>query len=85
MLRWERGAVHLVREQDLVAQGIGDREAALVVVLDLLLDPAIGTGEHELHGLVERSGLLEQRPQWGPGPRGGADRLAEPRLRDRPR
>jgi hypothetical protein len=45
MLRRERGAVHLVREQDLVAKGVGDRKAALVVVLDLLLDPAIGTGE----------------------------------------
>ena len=85
MLRRERGTVHLVREQDLVAQGVGDRKAALVVVLDLLLDPSIGTGEDEFHRLVERSGFLEQRPEWGPGPRGGADRLAQPRLRDRAR
>ena len=38
VLRKERRAVHLVREQDVVAERLGDAEAARVVVLAAALD-----------------------------------------------
>ena len=48
VLRLERPAVHLVGEQHLGAQRLGEREAALVVVLDAALHAVVGAGEHEL-------------------------------------
>ncbi len=41
MLRRERLAVHLVREQHLGAVGVDERQAALVVELDLALEAVI--------------------------------------------
>ena len=40
----------------------------------------VGALEDQLDGIVEESGLLEDRPQGGAGPLGRPDRLREPRL-----
>ena len=71
MLRRERRVVHLVREHGAALARLGERQAALVPLLDAALDAAIERGEDDL----ERSGagrcLVEER------------RRAEPRARSR--
>ncbi len=61
VLRRERLPVDLVCEQDLVAAAIGEREAALVLLLDIALDAAVHPGEHHVARLRQRLGLVEQR------------------------
>src|SRR3954470_1068884 len=83
--RRERLSVHRVREEGVAGQRVGDRQAALVVVLDALVEPAVGAGEDDLDRVVEQPRLLEDAPQRRAGPLGAPDRLLVPRSRDRPR
>jgi hypothetical protein len=85
VLGLERAAVHLVGEEDLRANPLLDREAALVVLLQVSLDPAVRTGEDQLHRRRVEAGLLEQRRQPGAGPLRGPDGLEEPGLTQRAR
>ena len=85
MLRRQRRAVHLVREQDLVAQCLLERNRALESLLLPALDPAVEPGEQHLDGAPGQPGLLEQRPERRTRPARCPDRLREPRLADRPR
>ena len=68
MLRRQRHAVQLVREQHLVAHRLGEREAARVVLLDPALDPVVEPGEDDLDRALADAGLLEQRAQRHPAP-----------------
>src|SRR4051794_39997542 len=83
--RRKRLSVHRVREEGVAGQRVGDRQAALVVVLDALVEPAVRAGEHDLDRVVEQSRLLEHAPQQRARPLGAPDRLLVPRSRDRPR
>ena len=83
--RRQRVAVHGVGQQDVAGHRVLDRQAALVVLLDALIEPAVLAGEQELDGVVEQPGLLEHAAQGRPGPLGAADRLVVPRRRDRAR
>ena len=78
----QRLPVHLVGEQDVPAHGLLDREAALVVLLDALVDAAVVGGEEELHGVVQQAGVREDPPQRRPRPLGAADGLVVPGSRD---
>ena len=85
MRRRQRLAVHRVGEQDVAGDRLLDREAALVVLLDALIDAAVARGEEQLDGVVEQPGVLEDAAQRRPGPLGAADRLVVPGRRDRAR
>ena len=85
MLGQERRAVHLVGEQDVVAERLLEREAALEVLRLAGLYPAVEPGEDDLDGVVERPGLGEDRRERRPAPGGGADRLVQPGLAERAR
>jgi hypothetical protein len=83
VLRRERAAVHRVGEQHLVAQGLLDWQAPLVVVLDPPIDAPVVAGEDDLDGVVQHARLLEDGSQGRAGPLGAPDRLLVPRRRDR--
>ena len=85
MLRRERLAVDRVCEQDLVAHRVLQRQAPLVRVLDVALDPAVEAGENDLARRRGHACLLEDRRERRARPLGGADRLAQPRLAERAR
>src|SRR5437870_3761351 len=72
VLRRERLAVDRIGEEDLVAHGLRQAEAPLVVLLDATLHTAIQAGEDGLDGAVERPGFFEQRSQRRACPLGGA-------------
>ena len=61
VLRLQRPAVHLVGQQDLGPAGVDDREAALVVLLDVALQAVIEAGEHHLARIVLETRRLQQR------------------------
>ena len=85
MLREQRPAVHPVGEEDVVAERLVERKAALVLLLLAALDAAVEPAEDHLDGVVVEPGLGEDRRERRPRPGTGADRLGEPRLADRPR
>jgi len=85
VLRLERPAVHLVGEEDLRAAGVDDREAALVVLLNVALEAVVEAGEHHLERVVLESRHLEQRRQRRARPLGGPDGLEQPGLAHRTR
>src|SRR4029450_10568651 len=62
-----------------------DREAALVGVLEVVLDAAVEPAEDDLLRLRGNTCLLEERPKRSTRPLGGADGTLEPGLADRPR
>jgi hypothetical protein len=84
VLRRQRRATHRVRRQHVLLAGLGERQAALIVLLDPALHTVIGAGEHD----VDRGGIhlrkREDVPQRHARPLGGADRLDQPGLADRP-
>ncbi len=80
MLRQQRRAVHLVGEQDVLAERLVEPEAPRVVVLDLALDAAVEAGEDEVAGGFRESRLLEDRSERRSGPLGRPDGFAHPRL-----
>src|ERR1051325_6687462 len=80
VLRRERLAVHLVGEQQVVAERFPEREAALVALLDVAVDAPVEAGEEHLDGPLPNARLFEQRPQRGAGPARGADGLEQPGL-----
>ncbi len=80
VLRRQRRPVHRMREEDLVATGITDRKATLVVLLQPAFDPAVEAAEHDVDRVVEDAGLLQEPRERHARPRGGADGLEEPRL-----
>ena len=82
MLRWERDAVHLVRQKHLVPHRLRRRKAALVVVLVTVLHAVVRPGEHDLDRLVGETGLTQDRRERGADPGRGADRFEQPRLAD---
>ena len=84
MLRRERLSVDLVREQDLVPAAIGERQAALVLLLDFALDAAVHPGEHHVARLSPRLGLVEKRTEGCAGPFGSPHRLRQPGLAQGP-
>jgi hypothetical protein len=50
VLGWEGHPVHLVGEQHVFAEGLDDREAALVRLFDVTFDSAVEACEHDLPG-----------------------------------
>src|SRR5207302_3517767 len=85
VLRRERLPVDRIGEEDLLARGLGHAEAALIVLLDTTLNPAVHSGEHDLEGALEWSRLFQQWPQGCARPLRGTDRLEQPRLAQRAR
>ena len=82
---WQKGgAVHLVREQDVVAERIGEREGTFVVLLHLALDAVVGTGEGDLDRARPDPRLLEHTTERCARPFGVSHRLEQPRLAHRP-
>jgi hypothetical protein len=59
VLRRQRRAVHLVREQNLVAKRLLERERTLERLLLPALDPAVETGEEHLDSTVGQTGFFE--------------------------
>ena len=85
MLGRKRLPVDLIGEQHLLAQSLGDREAALEGVLEVALDAAVEPAEDDLLRLRGNTCLLQKRRERSARPLGGADGTLEPRLADRPR
>ncbi len=85
MLRRQRGAVHLVREDGAALECLVHRQAALVALLDVALDPAVEASEDDVDCIAREPRLLEQGRERHASPPGGPDRLHQPRLADRPR
>ncbi len=85
VLRRQRLAVHLVGEEQVRSARLGERESALVVLLDVALDAVIQPGERDVDGASQGFRLRQQRRERGPGPRRGSDRAAQPGLADRAR
>jgi hypothetical protein len=83
VLRRERLAVDLVGEEHLRPARLVEREAPLVRVLDLALEPAVEAGEEHLDGAVLDPGLLEERRERRSCPLCVPDRFVEPRLAER--
>ena len=82
MLRRERRAVHLVREQHLGAMRVHQREAALVRLLDAALQAVVEAGEDDLDGVVGDAGFRQEPAQRRPAPDRRAHGLLEPGLAD---
>jgi hypothetical protein len=57
----ERAAVHPVGEEDVVAQRLPDRQAALVLLALPAFDAPVEPGEDDLDGVGGRTGLGEDR------------------------
>src|SRR5258708_9955603 len=83
MLRGQRLPVHGVREKDFVPATFCNREASLVLLLDIALDASIESCEHNVGGVVQWLGLVPQRPPKGSCPFGRSDRLPQPGLSER--
>ena len=66
------------------ASASASAEPADVVLLDASFDAVVGTGEAHVDGSGRGPGLVQHAGQRSPRPLRGADRLAEPRLADRP-
>ena len=82
MLRRERHAVDLVREERVAGEHLGERDAARVVLLLLALDAAVEAGEEDVGRAVGDAGFLEQAGDGRAAPARRADRLEQPRLAD---
>ena len=85
VLRRQRSAVHLVRENGAALECLVNRQAALVALLDVALHAAVEAAEDDVDRVGPDPCLLEQGRERHPGPPSGADRLGQPRLADRPR
>src|SRR5260370_22774430 len=85
MLRRQRLSVDRVGEEHLVAIGLGKREAALVLLLDVALNAAIHAREHHGAAGVHRLGFVEQRIERGAGPLRSAHGFSQPWLAHLPR
>ena len=59
MLRRQWLPVHCVREQDFVATAFRERQASLVLLLDIALDASIESCEHHIAGVVQGLGLVQ--------------------------
>lgn len=73
VLQLQRVAVHLVGEQDFLADSPLDPEAPRMARLPVALDPAFGAVEDDLGGFGLEASVREQVAQRCPGPLGGAD------------
>jgi len=85
VLRRQRLAVDRIHEEHLFAHRFGQGKASLIKLVDAALNAPIEPGEHDLGGAVHKAGLIQHRSEGGPRPLRRADRLAEPRLAQRPR
>src|SRR5258708_13435394 len=68
MLRGQRLPVHGVREKDFVPATFCNREASLVLLLDIALDASIESCEHNVGGVVQWLGLVPERAPSGSRP-----------------
>ena len=75
VLRRQRLVVHRVHEQDVAPAHLGDRQGALVVLLDASFDAVVGAGEHDVDGVVGDTGVGEHVGERGAGPARRADGL----------
>ena len=81
MLRRQRDAVHLVREERVSSgQDLGERDAARVVLLLPSFDASVETGEEDIARALRDTGFLEQACDRRPAPARSAHRLEQPRL-----
>lgn len=77
-------SVHLVGDQHVVGEGVGEGEGPLVVLLDAPLEAVVRAGEGHVDGVAGRCRVTEQGHQRHAGPVGGAHGAREPRLADGP-
>ena len=83
VLRWERLSVQLVGQEHVVAHRVGDRQAPLVVLLDVALRAVVGTAEDDLDRRRLEARLFQDRTERRARPRARPDRLVQPRLAER--
>ena len=72
MLRRQRLAVDLVREQSVAAEKLGERQAPLVHLLLATVDAAIEAGEESFDGAVAHTRVLEHRGDGDASPARGS-------------
>ena len=80
MLGWQWNAVHLVREDRVTREQLGERHAPLVRLRLPTIDTAIEPGEENLDRVVLHARVSQHAGDGDPAPAGGADRLQQPRL-----
>ena len=78
MLRRQRSAVHGVRNQNLLAHRLVQRQAAREVMLDAVVEAAIGAVEDDLLDAIAQPGPLQQPGERHAGPLGSRDAFLQP-------
>ena len=82
MLRWQRNAVHLVRQEGIARHDLVDWKAPFVRLFLPTLHAAVEPCEQHLDGAVLHAGFFQQRGNGDTAPARRPDSLEQPRLTD---